>query len=298
MALKLDSRLRGNDNYRWRLMTDFVRNGQGSFNFRLIILLACLLLPATQALADPVTVQAAGKKMLLILPEKACAYDPQSKYDAGVLETIKKANPKDQLLLAFADCDALKLRRDGKKPASPGYFGQILSNEEEQEAADVYTREAYVKAAAERYDAQSPEKNMEEGEQVVKAMAGGGKDAAKAPVNGIIRKDKDFIQVVVIGTGTMPGGETQNIVNIVTLTKLGVPVSIYLGRPVTAGMTLGELSRHAEIYTRELLGLNPESSSSRDSGMDMGSLFAGFAGGLAAAWLAGRVKKRMRKGCP
>ncbi len=258
----------------------------------------CLLVNVSLANAEePLPpMQVAGKDVMLELPEKTCAYNKKEKADAKILEAMENADPRSKLLLAFIDCDNLNAVR-GIKGATyqPAYYGQILSHISGQASADNYTREAYVKAIDAQYGKEAPEKVMERGEASLKVLVSSHSNDGQAQVIGRIKQDKDFIQVAMIGSQQTPAGSVQMIINVITFTKLGVPVAIYLAHPATSDMTLHALSDHSEQYVRQLITLNPDGNFFLGMKLDTWSVIVGAVGGILFSVFIGFVGLLVRK---
>jgi hypothetical protein len=254
----------------------------------------CLALAAVMAKADDMILMAptiSGKTISMTLPDGTCTYNRKEKADAKILDAMEKADPRNQMLVAFIDCENLKAVRGTKGSVYvPGYYGQILSGISGQAVADNYTREAYVQAISAQYGAESAEKAMDRGEDTLKALLANKADDGKPQTIGVIKRDKDFIQIGMLGSMQTPMGEMQKIINVVTLTKIGVPVSIYLAHPATGDMSLRALSERSELYTRQLISLNPDEFSffaSLAKGVDTASALAGALGGFSVGLFIG-----------
>lgn len=264
-----------------------------------------LLLAAYPSYAadPPLQVPVAGKMVNLTLPDKTCQYNRKEKADAKLLDAMERADPRYQLLLAFMDCENLKAVRGVKGiVVQPGYYGQVLSNISGQTLADQYTREAYIQAIAGQYGTEAPEAVMARGEQTLRALLNSRIDTGLSQTIGVIKRDKDFIQIGMIGTQQMPGSGrmqssdqapvVQKIINVITLTKLGVPVSIKLGYPAGGSMTLQALSDQSELYVRQLISLNPESMLVLSKALDWWSMAVGAIGGMLITIIFGMLFKK------
>jgi hypothetical protein len=264
----------------------------------------CFVAAHSVAQTPPMMVPVAGKTVTLTLPEKTCTYDRKDKADSKALDAMEKANASSMLLLAFIDCDNLKFGRGTKGSSyAPGFYGEILSNISGHKIADVYTREKYVQAISAQYGTDSPETVMAKGEQLLRNMPANMIDTGQSQNIGIIKRDKDFIQMAVIGSSQVPLPPPrlgiapppitmQKIINVITLTKLGVPVSITLAHPATPDMTLQGLSDRSELYVRQLLSLNPDSMPILSKSLDWWSIMVGMLGGIVISMITGMLFKK------
>jgi hypothetical protein len=161
-----------------------------------------------------------------------------------------------------------------------------------------------VAAIAGQYGKEPPEAVLARGEQTLKAMFSSRIDTGQTQTIGIIKRDKDFIQIGVIGSAPVPTPPLplgvappppamQKIINVITLTKLGVPVAITLAHPATPDMTLQGLSDRAELYARQLISLNPENAPTiLSKSLDWWSMAVGALGGMLFTIIFGMLFKR------
>lgn len=252
-----------------------------------------LAAPVVHAEDPPVTVSAGTKIVTLSWPEKTCPYSRGDKNDAKIIDALEKADPRSKLLIAFIDCDNLNAVRGAKNSVfQPSYYyGQVISGISGQTTADKYEREDYVAAISKQFGTESADAVMARGETILAGLISGKADDGKPQVLGVIKRDKDFIQLAMFGSQTLPNGTIQKVVNIVTYTKAGVPVVIYLAHPATSDITLQALSEHAELYSRQLIALNPDSNFFLHA-LDFMSLMVGFVIGIIGStvlrWMLSR----------
>ncbi len=225
------------------------------------------LLVATSALAEkadvPITMQVAGRNVVVTPPEAACSYDRANPVDAQILYYLEKGlKDYNQLVLAFADCKDLDATRTGKQQTT-GDYGQIMFPLSDKDMLDL-TRTELVSKLTDIYRTNTGafDEGLQKGTEILKSITSDTLKINNSRVLGVIRSDPDLVQI-----GMMQSIQTPEkavlVLGVITATKLGVPVTINLYHPSSGAdndKALHELSIRSAAYARRLIALNPDTA--------------------------------------